>query len=397
MRLDDVLDSFADRISRPRLFLTDKLQIALAGGLSHGVAHAVFFCLSLLTPAFGPATFYVDICSKVPFFLVSATIALAFVTIHTFSMVIAFEGYAKGNKVDQVIVPVIHLFAGMLTLVNFASEGCVIGVPLLYLVASLTLLHCGKMVWKRLIESRNQSGPTLRHYYYRWIISTTCPTPRLSVEVKGDETPSVEIGTVHDDSDDFEEHLHDYVVDVGSDGDGVDIGVSRDFGEYHHDDGESVHTLAVHAPYEDDQGPGPSQRRPIGDYIDMFQMIHTHYPGLMSSLCLPEDDLLTFDQKSKATTKMLKQIMGLIKAESDRAEREMEMIGVQEIGDQVPEAGGRKQIEDGKLKPFKEVVVTIIHQYFSSNDIPELIRSIEDLGAPEYKAIFVKELVHQGR
>ncbi|CAG7909231.1 unnamed protein product [Brassica rapa] len=73
-----------------------------------------------------------------------------------------FEGYAKGNKVDQVIVPVIHLSAGMLTLVNFASEGCVIGVPLLYLVASLTLLHCGKMVWKRLIESRNQSGPTLR-------------------------------------------------------------------------------------------------------------------------------------------------------------------------------------------------------------------------------------------
>ncbi|KAH0932500.1 hypothetical protein HID58_009617 [Brassica napus] len=143
MRLEDVLDSFADRISRPRLFLTDKLQIALAGGLGHGVAHAVFFCLSLLTPAF-------------------AIIALAFVTIHTFSMVIAFEGYAKGNKVDQVIVPVIHLSAGMLTLVNFASEGCVIGVPLLYLVASLTLLHCGKMVWQRLIESRNQSGPTLR-------------------------------------------------------------------------------------------------------------------------------------------------------------------------------------------------------------------------------------------
>ncbi|CAN7065125.1 unnamed protein product, partial [Brassica rapa subsp. trilocularis] len=166
MRLDDVLDSFADRISRTACFSLINFRLLLvrysSGGLSHGVAHAVFFCLSLLTPAFGPATFYVDICSKVPFFLVSATIALAFVTIHTFSMVIAFEGYAKGNKVDQVIVPVIHLSAGMLTLVNFASEGCVIGVPLLYLVASLTLLHCGKMVWKRLIESRNQSGPTLR-------------------------------------------------------------------------------------------------------------------------------------------------------------------------------------------------------------------------------------------
>ncbi|CAN7039242.1 unnamed protein product [Brassica oleracea var. botrytis] len=249
-------------------------------------------------------------------------------------------------------------------------------------------------------------------------------------EAKGDETPSVEIGTVHDDkpqgssmappsikrssflvgrndsekketpsvdddSDDFEEHLHGYVVDVGSDDGGVDIGVPRDFGEYHHDDVEAVHTLVVHAPSEVDQGPpprhdeepGPSQRRPIGDYMDMFHMIHTRYPGLMSSLCLPEDDLLTFDQKR------LRQIMGLIKAEGDRAEREMEMIVVQEIGDQVPEAGGRKQIEDRKLKPFKEVVVTIIHEYFSSSDVPELIRSIEDLGAPEYKAIFVKMLV----
>lgn len=45
---------------------------------------------------------------------VTAIIALAFVTIHTFSMVIAFEGYAKGNKVDQAIVPMVHLAAGML-------------------------------------------------------------------------------------------------------------------------------------------------------------------------------------------------------------------------------------------------------------------------------------------
>ena len=42
-----------------------------AGGLGHGLAHAVFFCISLLTPAFGPATFFVDRCSQIPFFLVS--------------------------------------------------------------------------------------------------------------------------------------------------------------------------------------------------------------------------------------------------------------------------------------------------------------------------------------
>ncbi|XP_027119530.1 gamma-secretase subunit APH1-like [Coffea arabica] len=155
-KLEDILDAFADRVSKPRLFLTDKMQIALAGGMGHGVAHAVFFCLSLLTPAFGPATFYVEKCSQMPFFLVSSMIALAFVTIHTFSMVIAFNGYAEGNRVDQLIVPVVHLVAGMLTLVNLASGGCIIGIPLLYCMALFTLLHCGKMVWKRLADSQNR-------------------------------------------------------------------------------------------------------------------------------------------------------------------------------------------------------------------------------------------------
>ncbi|KAH9727682.1 gamma-secretase subunit APH1-like [Citrus sinensis] len=167
-RLEDTLDAFADRVGKPRLFLTDKMQIALGhveysrlhrvtydpplfwlnqtGGLGHGVAHAVFFCLSLLTPAFGPATFYVDRCPQMPFFLISAIIALAFVTIHTFSMVIAFNGYAEGNTTDQYFVPVVHLVAGMVTLVNFASGGCVVGIPLLYILASLILLHCGKMI-----------------------------------------------------------------------------------------------------------------------------------------------------------------------------------------------------------------------------------------------------------
>uniref|UniRef100_A0A2C9VZK1 Gamma-secretase subunit APH1-like n=1 Tax=Manihot esculenta TaxID=3983 RepID=A0A2C9VZK1_MANES len=129
-RLEDILDAFADRVSKPRLFLTDKMLIALAGGLGHGVAHAVFFCLSLLTPAFGPATFFVDSCSQIPFFLVS-----------------------EGNKVDQFFVPVVHLVAGLVTLANLASGGCIVGIPLLYLMAILTLLHCGKMVWRRLSEN----------------------------------------------------------------------------------------------------------------------------------------------------------------------------------------------------------------------------------------------------
>ncbi|XP_058181573.1 gamma-secretase subunit APH1-like isoform X2 [Rhododendron vialii] len=155
-RLEDMLDAFADRVAKPRLFLTDKMQIALAGGLGHGVAHAVFFCISLLTPAFGSATFYVEKCSQIPFFLVSAIIALAFVTIHTFSMVIAFNGYAEKKRVDQLFVPIVHLVAGMLTLINLANGGCIVGIPLLYFLAILTLIYCGQMVWRRLTENQSR-------------------------------------------------------------------------------------------------------------------------------------------------------------------------------------------------------------------------------------------------
>jgi hypothetical protein len=54
---------------------------------------------------------------------------------------------------------------------------------------------------------------------------------------------------------------------------------------------------------------------------------------------------------------------------------------------------GQAQAEDGKVKRFKEEVVTIIHEYFLSDDIPELIRSLEDLGMPEFNPIFLKKLI----
>ena len=55
--------------------------------------------------------------------------ALAFVTIHTFSMVIAFNGYAEGNKVDQIFVPLVHFVAGMVVSVtNFTYLSKTVGV-----------------------------------------------------------------------------------------------------------------------------------------------------------------------------------------------------------------------------------------------------------------------------
>lgn len=65
-----------------------------------------------------------DIFLKVKLFALymAAIIALAFVTIHTFSMVIAFNGYAESKRVDQYFVPVVHLIAGMLVYMHPSSK-----------------------------------------------------------------------------------------------------------------------------------------------------------------------------------------------------------------------------------------------------------------------------------
>ncbi|XP_018458322.2 LOW QUALITY PROTEIN: MA3 DOMAIN-CONTAINING TRANSLATION REGULATORY FACTOR 4 [Raphanus sativus] len=54
---------------------------------------------------------------------------------------------------------------------------------------------------------------------------------------------------------------------------------------------------------------------------------------------------------------------------------------------------GDLPIEDEKLRRYKKDVVTIIQEYFLSDDIPELIRSLEDLGSPEYNSVFLKKLI----
>lgn len=44
----------------------------------------------------------------------SALIALGFLVIHTFSMIIAFNAYDEKKKCDQIVVPVVHLAAAVM-------------------------------------------------------------------------------------------------------------------------------------------------------------------------------------------------------------------------------------------------------------------------------------------
>lgn len=49
------------------------LVFTIASGVGHGTAHAVFFGLSVIVPAFGPATYYTESCKQMPFFLVTGS------------------------------------------------------------------------------------------------------------------------------------------------------------------------------------------------------------------------------------------------------------------------------------------------------------------------------------
>lgn len=54
--------------------------------------------------------------------------------------------------------------------------------------------------------------------------------------------------------------------------------------------------------------------------------------------------------------------------------------------------GGSDRI-GGDLPHYKKDTVTIIQEYFLSDDIPELIRSLENLGSLKYNLVFLKKLI----
>lgn len=57
-------------------------------------------------------------------------------------------------------------------------------------------------------------------------------------------------------------------------------------------------------------------------------------------------------------------------------------------------ANGNVQDDDHeKLKRYKREAVSMIHEYFLSDDIPELIRTLKEVGSPEYNPIFIKKLI----
>lgn len=133
------LEVLARRMACAELNYSDHMSMAYAIGLGHGLAHSMFFFLGVATLTLSPATFYVAACPQMNVFLYSAMTSCAFVVLHTFSMVIAFDGYAHRSVLRIALPPVIHLVAALATAMSLKDGGCMYVVPVEALLALATM------------------------------------------------------------------------------------------------------------------------------------------------------------------------------------------------------------------------------------------------------------------
>lgn len=150
-RVETGVNSISVAQGRPLISPLERMQVALAGGLGHGGVHSAIFFLSLLTPSLGPATYYSDKCSHMPFFLNTALLSLAVLLQHIFGMVIAFDAFHSKSRERQLFVPAIHLISAFLMLINLSPGGCSIGMPLVWVCTLPSIVLSAKIVWEQTV------------------------------------------------------------------------------------------------------------------------------------------------------------------------------------------------------------------------------------------------------
>mmetsp|Transcript_36337 Transcript_36337/g.61253 ORF Transcript_36337/g.61253 Transcript_36337/m.61253 type:complete len:245 (+) Transcript_36337:318-1052(+) len=139
------LEVIAQRMGCAQLSDVDYMSMALAAGMGHGLAHSMFFFFGLAALSLGPATFYVDKCPNMSLFLYTALASGAMLMLHTFSMVISFDGHSKNNFLRQLLPPLAHTTAAGLTLLNLMDGGCAYVLPALYICTGVVFLFAANI------------------------------------------------------------------------------------------------------------------------------------------------------------------------------------------------------------------------------------------------------------
>mmetsp|Transcript_20034 Transcript_20034/g.35707 ORF Transcript_20034/g.35707 Transcript_20034/m.35707 type:complete len:269 (-) Transcript_20034:151-957(-) len=156
-RMTASLADVAVTMGLPHLTSSDHRELALGHGMGHGFAHSIFFFISFLQLAAGDGTYYIQTCPHISFFVASALNSLAFLLLHSFGMVVAFEGLQTKNRFLTGLVPTLHLIATLLTLGNFASDGCLWVIPTNLAISIVPVALCGRIVWQDV-----KSAPLIR-------------------------------------------------------------------------------------------------------------------------------------------------------------------------------------------------------------------------------------------
>jgi len=137
----------------PKVTTEDRRLLALTHGMGHAIAQTTFLYYSFNSLAAGKGTMYIEACPQMSYFLAAGLLSLAFFLLHTFSMIVAFQGYETHNLMLTGAVGGLHLLTALTTLFNMVHGGCVPTITVTLLEGSLAVAAAGALCWCDPIEN----------------------------------------------------------------------------------------------------------------------------------------------------------------------------------------------------------------------------------------------------
>ena len=144
-----VLDAIARREGDAPLSAADHFGLALTHGLAHGATHSAFLFLAWLPLVLGDGTLYAAACPAMSFYLVGALSTLGMAATLAGGTVLALEGLGRRELRPAAGAAALHAAAALLTLANFAHNGCLVTTPLLLALGGGTAAAAGRLWWRQ--------------------------------------------------------------------------------------------------------------------------------------------------------------------------------------------------------------------------------------------------------
>ena len=125
----------------------------------------------------GKGTLYLDECPQMSYFLAGALLTLAFNLLHTFSMVIAFDGLREGRRKQWAAVPVAHLGAALLVILFNQHNAFLLQMVVFTCNARLSTFILATRIHFPLLSGQHKmisAGPSLYSMEYKLLMHDSC-------------------------------------------------------------------------------------------------------------------------------------------------------------------------------------------------------------------------------